>query len=370
MPTIEDRQNIRKQVMNMIYKGRDLGYLKPDSLKVRINGRVQTAEVDQIAATIVKAVLNGFAPEVEVTLMRTDQDFIGGVLLEGMVGYKAGTNGPEYGFGNPEVDMDLIAGELLLVPKNNAAGVRTNSVRIPLCYPTPETLELAMGKNNFQELVLRFVVLPDVDADLYFQMMSIGNIDAEGSAPLGVFLQTSTPFRTGVKSLTAITLTKFEKQLIQVYRIDGTPSGTTALANGAITSGDTSIVYDNASQNNPFVIGQVVRIGSELYDVVSVTPATLTTGTIGVIPAAYGTTQAGHADNSTIEILKNVYRVNFTQQAAWASGNITAAIVGNVAGALDDTRKGLISHGGTPGTANIVATIQAVASPNLVVTAA
>ena len=369
MPTLADRQNIRKQVMNLIYKGTDLGYLKPDSLKVKINGRVQTVEVDQIAATVAKAVLNGFAPEIECTLMRTDQDFLGGVLLQGMVGYRAGTNGPLYGFGNPELDMDLIAGELLVIPKNNPPGIRTNSVRVGLCYPTPETLELAMGKNNFQELTLRFIVLPDIEADLFFQMMSMGNIDAEGLAPLNVFIQTASPFRTGAKSLTALTLTPFERQLLQAYRIDGAASGTTALLNGASLSGQTTLSYDNASQNNPFIVGQVVRIGSELFEVTAVAPATLTTGTITVIPGAYGSTLAGHADNSTIEILKNVYRVNFTQEATWSSTVPANVAVGNVAGALDDNRKGLIRNGGTPGASVVKATVQGIDSPDVTVTA-
>lgn len=369
MPSTADRQNIRKQVSNLWFKQQDLGFIKPDSLKISINGKVQTAEADQIAATIAKAVLNGFAPEVSVTLMRTDNDFIFGVLLEGMVGYMAGINGPKYGLGNPEIDMDLIAGELLIVPKNNAAGVRTNSARIALAYPSPETLELAMGKNNFQELTLKFVVLPDLDADLYFQMMEFGNIDAEGIAPLGVFIQTSSPFRTGVKTLTAMTLTRFSRQALQCYRFDGAASGVTALCDGAVTSGDIAIVYKSASQNNPFLVGQTIRIGSECYDVTGVTPATLTTGTLAVIPSAYGTTQAGHANGDTIEILKNVYRVNFTQQAAWSSSVTARVKVGNTIGDTGLERKGLISHveGATTGTSNVKASADGIDSPNVVV---
>lgn len=368
MPSNADRQNIRKQVMNLFYKGVDLGFIKPDTLRTRINGVVQTAEVDQIAATIAKAVLNGFAPEIEVTLMRTDIDFIGGVLLEGMIGYRAGTNGPAYGFGNPETDMDLIAGELLLVPKNNQPGIRTNSVRMALAYPSAETLELAMGKNNFQELTLRFVCLPDLEADLYFQMMEMGNIDAEGNAPLGVFIQTSTPFRTGAKTLTAITLSKHSQQMLQCYRCDGAPSGVVAECDGNVTSGDVTIVYKNASTNNPFVVGQTLRIGTELYEVTGVTPSSLTAGSLAVVPGAFGSTQAGHLDGATIEILKNVYRVNFTQQAIWASSDGTKVKAGNVAGDMGLNRKGLISHVAA-GSSNVTATIQAVSSPAVAVTA-
>lgn len=374
MPSLADRKNIRKQVMNLFYKGVDLGFVKPDSLKVKINGVIQTAEVDQIAATVAKAVLNGFAPEVEVTLMRTDNDFIGGVLLQGMVGYMAGTNGPKYGFGNPEIDMDLIAGELLLVPKNNPPGTRTNSIRVALAYPSPDTLELAMGKNNFQELPLKFIVLPDLEADLFFQMMEMGNIDAEGLAPLGVFIQTSNPFRTGARSLRTMGLTKFEKQLLQAYRFDGAPSGVTALLNGAVTAGASTLSYDTASQNNPFVVGQTLRIITggtpEFYEVTAVNPATPTSGTLTVVPGAFGSGEIAHNDNDTIEILKNVFRVNFTQQAIWATTDATRVAVGNVPGDLGDNRKGLVRHGGTAGAADITATVQGVQSPLLTITAA
>ena len=373
MPSNADRQNIKKVTRNLFFKGVDLGFIKPDSQKIKVQGVVQTAEVDQIAAKIAKAVLNGFAPELEVTLMRTDIDFVAGVLLQGMTGYRAGTNGPSYGFGNPEIDMDLIAGELMSIPKNNPPGVRTDSIRMGLAYPSPETVELLMGKNNFQEIPLKFICLPNLDADIYFQMMEIGNIDAEGLAPLGVFLQTNTPFIKGAKSMTAMTLSPSEQQQIQAYRIDGVISGVVADISAAINATVTTIPYQNASQNNPFVVGQVVRLGGaggELALVVGVTPATLTSGTIEVVRGAYGTAAASHAINDDIDILKNVYRVNFTQQAEFTSDNTARVKVGNVAGDLGINQKGTLSHGGTAGVANVKATVQGINSPNLVVTAA
>lgn len=371
MPSNADRQNIKKVTRNLFFKGVDLGFIKPDTQRIRVNGVVQTAEVDQIAATIAKAVLNGFAPELEVTLMRTDIDFVAGVILSGLTGYRAGTNGPSYGFGNPEIDMDLVAGELLSIPKNNAPGVRTDSIRMGLAYPSPETIELLMGKNNFQELPLKFVVLPDLEQDIYFQMMEIGNIDAEGLAPLGVFLQTNTPFVKGAKTLTTLGLSVSDQQQIQVYRLDGVASGVVADLQAGINATDTAVPYENASQNNPFLVNQVLQLDSgEVVLVTAVTPATLTTGTLTVVRGAYGTTAASHLTGVEISILKNVYRVNVTQVADIVSSQPTRVKAGNVTGDLGLNQKGLLSHAGTSGAANIVATVGGVSSPALVATAA
>lgn len=373
MPSNADRQNIIKVTRNLFFKGVDLGFIKPNSQKVRVNGAIQTAEVDQIAATIAKAVLNGFAPELEVTLMRTDIDFIAGVILQGMTGYRYGTNGPLYGFGNPEIDMDLLAGELMSIPKNNAAGVRTNSIRMGLAYPSPETIELLMGKGQFQEIPLKFVVLPDLEEDIWFQMMQMGNLDAENLAPLAVFLQTSTPFIKGAKSLTAMTLSVAEQQQLQAYRLDGVGSGVVADLGAGINSTDTVVPYVNASQNNPFIKGQLVRIGGpsgELAVVDGVAPTTLLTGNLTLIRGAYNNSNAAHLVGAEIEIMKNVYRVNFTQMANFSSDQPTRVKVGNVAGNLGLDQKGVISHAGTAGLAVIKATVQGVDSPNFQVTAA
>jgi hypothetical protein len=373
MPSNADRQNIIKVTRNLFFKGVDLGFIKPNSQKVRVNGQIQTAEVDQIAATVAKAVLNGFAPELEVTLMRTDIDFVAGVLLQGMTGYRYGTNGPLYGFGNPEIDMDLLAGELLSIPKNNQPGVRTNSIRFGLAYPSPDTIELMMGKGQFQEIPLKFVVLPDLEEDIWFQMMQMGNLDAEGLAPLAVVLQTATPFMKGAKSLTAMTLGVGEQQQIQAYRLDGVPSGVVADLGANITATDTTVPYVNASQNNPFVKGQLVRIGGasgELALVDAVTPTTLQAGTLTLIRGAYKNNNASHTSGDEIMIMKNVYRVNITQIANFTSDQPTRVKVGNVPGNLGIDQKGVISHAGTAGAAVIKATVQGVDSPNFTVTAA
>lgn len=371
--TNEERQNIRKVIRNLFFKGQSLGPIKPNSQKVGINGIVQTAEVDQIPATIAKAVMNGFAPVLEVTLMRTDIDFVAGVVLSGMTGYRAGTNGPSYGLGVPEIDMDLLAGELLSIPAKNAPGVRTDSIRMGLAYPDPSTIELLMGKSNFQEITLKFNVLPDLEADIYFQMMEIGNIDAEGLDPLAVFIQTNTPFHRGAKSLLAMSLSVSSQQQIQVYRIDGAASGVVADIVADINSTDTTILTENASQNNPYIVGQVLRlggVGGELALLTAVTPTSLTEHTLTVVRGAYGSTAASHLAGVEVEILKNVYRVNCTQQADITSSVPARIKAGNVAGALDLNLKGLLSDGGTAGASNIVATVGTgpVSSPTLVVT--
>jgi len=344
-----------------------LGFVDEGSLSITITPKIISKGVDQLSADVAKAWLVGYNASVSFTLSGTDAQFVAETLLGSALGVRGDnttTNGPGYGIGNIGEDASArMAGELVLKPVDNDAGDYSNSfVFWKAIIPDGQGLTWAGNKGAFQSLPVTMVALPDLSQDKEFYLGMFGNIAANDGAPDFVWVSTSSAVAP-YKHLTAATLSVGNKQDFQAYGIWADNGAVTAALNDGtdINTTDTAIVYDTLA-GGAFAVGDIIKIDSELMYVSADTGSTLT-----VVRSVCGSTAALHLDDAAITLQDKVI-TRITEQANWASSDATKAAVGNTAGEIDDDKRGRVRHVAT-GSTNVTATLTAVASPSLAITA-
>lgn len=344
-----------------------LGFVDEGSLSVTITPKIISKGVDQLAADVAKAWLVGYNASVSFTLSGTDAQFVAETLLGSALGVRGDNttaNGPGYGIGNIGEDASSrMAGELVLVPVDNDAGDMSNSfVFWKAIIPDGQGLTWSGNKGAFQNLPVTMVALPDLSQDKEFYLGMFGNIAANDGAPDNVWISTSSAVAP-YKHLTAATLSVGNKQDFQAWGVWATDGAVTAALNDGtdINTTDTTITYDTLA-GGAFAVGDIIKMGTELMYVSADSGTALT-----VVRSVMGSTAAAHLDNAVITV-QDIVRTRITEQATWASSDATKAAVGNTAGETDDDKKGRVRNVAT-GSANVTATLTAIASPSLAITA-
>lgn len=357
---------IRKERYRVYFNDKEIGEIAVDSLSVPINGRISTAEVDSKIG-IAKAQFDGYAPAISFTLMEWDVDILRDILPD--VGYQAGNDGAKIGFGIHDVDMDDQAGVLELIPVTNDPGVRTRSWYAPKAYIDPSQVNFDFGRDRWVQLPLSIGLLEDSSQPAGFEYLHYGNIDAEANTPLSTFITLSPRIVDVPMHYTAADIEPGQTYPSYGWRFDGADSGSGALINEATgyTASDTSLVFDTSTASNLFKAGQYIQIGTEVIYIESVTQSG-TSGTLTVTRGVAGSTAAAISDNDAIDLLKNTSYVMATRVGTWAASASSNAKVGDTKGGTTETKKGHITHVAA-GTSNITFTLDAVASPNLAITA-
>jgi hypothetical protein len=376
-PTNADLKKILRNTYYLSKDGVTLGYTKDDSTTLTIKGKVVATGVEQISAMVARADFVGWNDiKITTTLMSTNPDFVMGELWGDAFEFVAGdANGDAYYMGDPEIDIDLICGEIDMVPTKNAAGVKSNSFRFWKMYADPtQGISLIGSKNNFQEMQMTLIAMPDETQGQNARYGIAGNVLAGNTQPLSMMI-VSIPkglptildgeYSSGIKLYNTI-----QKDSIAVL---GDRSATNyCLVNNVAGAGtDETIEYDGMV--GAINIGDYVQLGTgpnpDDYEIGYVYGKNATE--LSVYRGMLGTKSrvANHADDTTIAVIENLRRVRVTQQATWASSDAAKATVGNdatVAGVAG--QKGRITATGTAGATNITATWNGTASDNFAVT--
>lgn len=365
----------KKQVYWMIYKGINLGYFNPDTLN--INGQIMTTvlEVDQIDNPKARIDFDSIIPTVGVTFAQDSLDLLYQALLGDAAGFKAGTAGPLYGWGDIKRDMREFAGQLEIIPvKNYNEGNRLESFLIPNAYLDNQTIALLKGKGRFGNIPIVFDALPDEDAPQQFRYLWHGNLDAEGLAPNGIFITgTRRPRPEPAVSLPTIGVAAGTFDRLSAWLFYSFDSSNTAQVNNVagILATDTNIVFDT-TVGRTFVVGDIIGIETT-SDLEYMYVVAVNTDDIDVVRNYGGGLPAPivHADDTVITIQKGVYYWLANNIVTWVSSAPGTILAGDVVGAFDSTEKGRITNISKDGaTADIKASLLGKDSPNIIVTAA
>ena len=363
----------KKQVYYMIYKGVNLGYFNPDTLN--INGQILTTplEVDQIDNPKARVDYDSIIPTVGVTFAQDSIDLLYQGLLGDLAGFRAGTAGPLYGWGDIKRDAKEFAGQLEIIPvKNFNEGNRLESFLIRDAYLDTQTIALLKGKGRFGNVPIVFDALPDEDAPQQFRYLLHGNLDAEGLAPNGIFIIcTRRPRPEPSVSVPSIGVAAGTFDRLSAWLFYSFDSSNTALVDkvGGILVGDTSIVFGTVV-GRTFVVGDIIKVGSE-YMFVSVVNSATDIDVVRNYGGGLTTGPAAHIDTAVITIQQGVYYWLANNIVDWVSSAPGTILVGDVVGASDSTEKGRITNvSQDDGTALITASHLGKDSPDITVTAA
>jgi len=370
-----DTTKIKKTSYDLFLAGKNLGLTKVDTPSINIAGRISTAEADQIASDEALANFDGFRDlYVDVTFLDTSPEFIMGTLLEGMYGYRAGSAGALYGMGDPNIDLSSMAKELVLIPTANPVGSRVRSFVLWKAYPDlRQNIQIVGSKNNWQQATIRFRLLPDFNQDRLFRYMAWGNLDAEGGDPKSLVIVANKfiPVQNGSRQMNSITLKLGGAERLRTIRFDWALDTVTALVNDAtgLLVGETLLVLDALNVNTSLAVGDYIIVGTEVMRISSVPLSYVSSGSFGVVRGALGTTEAVQADNAVVTKLKNVYGIDWTEQAEFSSGTPANVTVGNNRNDETEQAKGFLTAK-TPATSSVITATSGATSQTITVSVA
>jgi len=138
------------------------------------------------------------------------------------------------------------------------------------------------------------------------------------------------------------------------------------------TASIVTLEFDNLSSANSIAIGDYIKMGATGSERAYVEGVSYTTGTSGTLTVIRGVNNGGvgeaGADNDVFTLQKDVGIQDARDSAIYLSSSPSNVTVGDIFPGTGVTRKGVL-HNVATGSANITATVGAVSSPNLVVTA-
>jgi hypothetical protein len=359
---------IDKERKDAIWDGDNLGAIKPDSLKVKVNGVYTDVRIDQLAG-IAKSWLEGWDIMVEVTFMDTSVDFLKSKLMKNQVSSMVSTGGnPFIGFGNSKIELLSTAGELLLHEYGITSTTRTKDWIFWKAEPKFSSTEFGYGGNTVKEVVVSFTIFPDLSKSTGYQYGGYGDYAAytDNAVPKGVWVAMSKQAQVPGVHLSAFTLKDGQKEDLECFAgyAAATYTVTAAINDGTdINATDTSVVYDGLA-GGTIAAGDYVLCGTEIMYITAATSTTLT-----VNRGVWGSTAAIHLDNAVLNILDDVAVIKATDVATWASSSTADVTVGTTFQGTGTTKIGRAAWVST-GSSNITATVNTKASPNSVATAA
>lgn len=355
---------IDKERKELYWDGDNLGAIKPDTLKVKVNGKYTDVGVDQLAA-IAKTWLEGFEIMVEVVLYDVSPDFIKAKLMKNQLSSGVASSGdPFVGFGNTKVALP--GAELLIHEYGVTSTTRTKDWLFWNTEAIMDATEFGYGGNTIKELAVKFRVYADTSKAVGYQYGIYGDWQglADNAVPKGVWIAMSNKAQVPGVHLSAFTMKDGQQEECQCFAAYTASTYTvTAAINDAtdINSTDTVIVYDTLAGGS-FAVGDYILIGTEYMYVNAATSTQLT-----VNRAVWGSTAAAHLDNAVISKCDTVSILRATDVATWASSSTGDFTVGTTFQGTGANKIGRVTWVST-GSGNLTATVNTKASPACVVT--
>lgn len=372
MATSQDVTDINLQSYDITWDSLDLGLTFVDSVVINQNEQlIPVANVDQIEGTV-KSFSKGFVVNVTATFANTSIERIYGKLMQNKAVLQSDGTNRYYSLRNIKVDNTADAKALILHPSDLPSTDKSKDYYLPLAFPELPDFVINGSRDTVQQMQVTFVVFPDLNNNN--EVLRAGDWTVTPTDPDYAFIATGSPFQVPAKSLLALDVEAGEKQQISAGIVYSANSTVTAALNdaGGLTATATSLPFDTLSSDNAIQEGSYLELDNggsqEVVYVSSITYATSTTGTATIARGIWGTSGIVLVDNDTITIKNTPAITNATDIVTWASSSASNVTVGNVRGASDATKKGVIAHVAA-GSANITATSGATVSPNLVVTA-
>lgn len=352
-----------KDTYYLFIDGANAGYFTPDTLE--INGELMTdiLSVDQIEQEDARIEYKLIDPTINVTFAQDGLALLYNLLMPLLVGFRAGVDGPAFGWGDLKVSAESASFKLELIPVSNEPGSKLKSYRMQNAYLPAQTIAQLKGKGRFGTLPVIFKSKFDKDAPRGFEYLWHGNLNAEGDAPRGIILTASNRQRPEpAVSLPTMGIAAGTFDRLNSWLYYSSAGSVTAEIDdaGDITNIQTDITY-NALAGGEFVAGNIINIEDEDMYIISKTDTVLT-----VVRAYGGTENVAHVDGLTITLRTTVYFWPGNNIVSYNSTSPANMTVGDVVGATDATEKGRLTNVSQDGSdSNITASSQGTTSPIL-----
>ena len=346
-----------------------LGYLVDGSLSVAVAGNYTNVETVNQFEGIVKQWNRAVIPTISFSVFANSVEYLRTKLMKNQVESETFSDGSsKIGLGVKTRSSTTYEGVLLMTPYPAVSGDYSKDIRIPKAVVQINFDNIIAGsKENPAELAVTVNALPDTNQATGFEYATLGNWSRSSDTPLGVSIATYQYILSDSArmSLGALTLRNDEEHRLECHIHYGTVASslTTEINNGAgYTATDTDLVVDSVTG---ITAGDFFKINSEYVRVSAINTGT---STLTVERNALGSTAGSISDDDDLFAVSNLSSEMGRDKATWASSDATKATVGDTYQGSGTANKGVIAHVAT-GSANITATFNSVASPNLAITA-
>ena len=348
-----------------------IGYLV--RAQTRANPGAQYTKVENAAQFrgVIKAWKVGDAPTLTTTLLQSDFEVLFGELGSGQYSEIVSSGGDKaYGLGNKIKDLEQVGVFIRLHPTSSAEDDFSADIAFWKAAPDFSNVEIAGDLDNPQTVTVPWLIMPDESKDSEEAYGRIGDWSIVDGTPLGVFIQLAPFAKKPYKHIPAVSLGVSAKANAYAYAFKATVGATDIGAlNGAITATSLTFNVNGLPPNHPIGVGDYIRVtdgtNTEYMEITGATIVTATEKTFTVIRAVGGSLSYNFASGDPVRLLSKVAVQRGTEAATWSSSVPANIVVGN-SNTLGN--KGELRHGGSAGTSNVTATINTVASPNLVAT--
>jgi hypothetical protein len=280
------------------------------------------------------------------------------------------TSGAKKGqdFGSIDIDHRGKAKTFLLHPSDKPdMSDQTEDFYFHLALLDARSIKFLGSQKKFQSYDLAFQFLPDFNQSLSKTFGTYGYRNITDT-PLGSWIQANKTANVPGKHIYGITLRTGQNEQMQGFNGYGdvVSTSTCVVANtGGYAATATSIDIDT-------IVGTLVAgyyrnaITGEVFKVAAYSSGTLSSITRG----CWGTEAQAMADGESIAYISSPSVERHTDEGDWTTSAVANVAIGDTYMGVDTNNKGVISHGGSDGTANIIFTYGAVASPAMVATSA
>lgn len=367
MATTADIENMEIQTLDIEFDNVDLGLTEDGSVQVNFNEElIDINNVDQFPSTVA-LFSTGMPFEINMTLLRSDIDYIFGTLL------KNRTTVISDGSGNTayyvkDVTQNLVTkvGRLKLHPRGVSG--RGSDVTFPKAVLQFDATVLSYQRTDIKRLAVTIKTFTDPDADGLRAIF--GDPSITSGNPDTCFITTGQSIinQIGVH-VSNIDSTVGALDQIQGWSFEQTIS-TTKTGDidevGNVSATDIEFNIDNMVEGD-FVVGDIIKVESEFIYVGGVTTLTSTTANLnGLIRGMYGSTAATHTDGISLAVCDNTALINRTLDGGtWASDTPATATIGDTPTGTGASRSGVINALAI-GTTNLKVTVGTTDSPNTV----
>lgn len=347
----------------------NLGNTVPGSVNIPIEGRYVDVESDQVegrADTIPKGII--FGDDLTMELQSTDMDFIIATLLRDQAEVIVNGQAISAGLGFKTRDSEDVVGLLRYHPVGETG---TENDIVAFCAFPKVAFSLTGERDQEQRLAVTFSTTPDSNQAPGFQYGRIGSPDIVAATPEFVSIIFDQNInRAPYMSVRAASLSPGEVQRLTSTATFMTAGTTTFEIVGAPSATDTTIAFDTLSVAQGIKVGDFVKhnVSGERFFIEAITFTTDTSGSMTVVRGVPDGVGSSFSDNDVVTAQINVSSRYVRESAAWAASVAANVAVGNVFGGTGVTAKGIITDGGSAGTSDITATVNAVASAALVYT--
>jgi len=352
------------------FGGVEIGKVKNGDLSVKFNDNI--VELKDIAGYIgtAEAKTYGLVPEVMFTTFHANVANLWGIYLNGYTTVITSGADKSYHGGVKLIDLFADADTLVIHPGDLDDTDRSEDFNFHLARLTPENVELIGDHSKFQEIKLNARIFPDENRSVESRYFIIGDPTITNT-PLKVWTQWNKKVNIPSFHVAALSLAVGQNEQVQGMALFGdiVTTATGAIDDATdISASDTSIVFDTMA-GGTFIADEYYVIESEYIYVTAVTMSSTTAGTLTAVRGVCGTTAAAHVDDTVITMVTGSSIENQTAQGTWASSDVAKVTIGDTYLGSGTTLKGVANHVAT-GPSNITMTLNSVASPNLVITAA